>query len=146
MSFIKSINCHIGIVWDGQSGVEVNLREGYALKLDMPTVFGGLGEHPCPNELFFSAIGSCLLMMFLYFEKRFNLHLQGLRASVDGNVEMIRPEGYRITGIRATIYVKTIESDRDKAEKCAELMREYCPMTRTLEKVIPTEVSVKVQT
>ena len=105
MSFIRNMEYHIRGVWDGPSGVEVNLREGYALKLDMPAAFGGLGKHPCPNELFFSAIGSCILMMFLYFEKRFNLHLQGLRASVDGNVDMIGPEGYRITGIRATVYV-----------------------------------------
>ena len=146
MSFIKNLRYHIGTVWDGESGAEVNLREGYALKLDMPAAFGGLGRHPCPNELFFSAIGSCLLMMFLYFEKRFNLHLQGLRVLVDGNVEMIGPEGYRITGIRITVHIETIKSDRGKAEKCAELMMEYCPITRTLEKVIPIEVSVKIQT
>jgi len=57
MGLIRKLNYHIGVDWDGRSGVEVNLREDYALKLDMPTIFGGSGKHPCPNELFFFSWG-----------------------------------------------------------------------------------------
>jgi uncharacterized OsmC-like protein len=135
---------NIGLTWDGQSGAEVTIGETHTLRLDMPTEFGGLERYPCPSALFFASIGGCLLTEFLYFQKQLNFNLKGLHVDVGGNEEMSGPEGYRITRIKAAVTVKTLERDKDEAEICVELMKRYCPLTRTLENAVPIDIITQI--
>ena len=134
----------IGLTWDGQSGAEVTIGTTHTLRLDMPPEFGGMGRYPCPNELFFASIGGCLLTEFLYFKKQLNFTLKGLHVDVEGTEEMSGLEGYRITRIKATLTVETIESDQYEAETCAELTKKYCPLTRTLEKAVRVDIITEI--
>jgi uncharacterized OsmC-like protein len=133
---VSTDTLNIGLTWDGQSGAEVKIGTTHTLRLDLPLEFGGMGRYPCPNELFFASIGGCLLIEFLYFKNKLNFTLMGLQVDVEGTEEMSGLEGYRITRIKATLTVKTIESDQDEAETCVELTKKYCPLTRTLEKAV----------
>ena len=45
------------LIWDNQSGGEINIRNFPPIKLDTPVEFGGKGKYPCPDELFVSAMG-----------------------------------------------------------------------------------------
>ncbi len=136
---------NIKLTWDGQSGAEIKLATTYPLKIDLPAEFGGHGRYPCPNELFFASIGGCLITEFLYFRKKLNFMLRGLQVDIEGKEEMFGSEGYRITHIRATITIETVERDRDEVETCIELTKKYCPLTRTLEKAIPIEVNTQIR-
>jgi uncharacterized OsmC-like protein len=134
----------IKLTWDGQSGAEVSLGTTHTLRMDMPTEFGGMELYPCPNAFFFASIGGCLLTEFLYFKKQLNFTLKGLHVVVDGTEEMSGPEGYRITHIKAIVTVETIERDQDEAETCVELMKKYCPLTRTLENAIHIDILTQI--
>ena len=141
-SFEKNLRYAVELVWDKESGGKAYVRDFPPLGLDMPLDFGGKSRFPCPDELFFSAVGGCVLTTFLHFKERLELSLKGLRVSVKGNVGSIGPEGYRITAIDVLITMEVDDEERLKAEKCAELAKEYCHLTRSLEQGIPIKVSV----
>jgi len=136
----KNLKYGVMLIWDMESGGKAYIRDFPPLELDMPVEFGGKSRFPCPDDLFFSAIGGCLLTTFLYFNERLKLNLRGLQVSVNGTVGSIGPEGYRVTGIEAVIHVEVDEEEKLKAEKCAELTKDYCHLTRSLEHGIPIKV------
>jgi hypothetical protein len=48
------------VLWDGKNGGQIALRNLAPLKIDALPEFGGKGEQPFPDELFFASIGGCL--------------------------------------------------------------------------------------
>jgi len=139
----KHLKYQIKLLWDGKSGGEVDFK-GFTLRLDTPVEFGGRGRYPCPDELLFSAVGGCLLTTFLYFQRKLRLRLEDLQVTISGDIDLIGPEGYRITRIEAVLHIQTIEEEEAKAKECAALTRDFCHITRTLERAIPTEISAEV--
>ncbi len=139
----ENLKYEIRLLWDGKSGGTVKLKDS-TLRLDTSAEFGGGGRYPCPDELFFSALGGCLLTTFLYFQRKLRLHLQDLQISMKGNVDFIGPEGYRVTGIKALFQVKIAKGEDRKLRECIELARDYCHLTQALEKSIPIEISVEM--
>jgi organic hydroperoxide reductase OsmC/OhrA len=135
----------VKLIWDNESGGDAYISGFPKLKLDMPVEFGGKGRFPCPDELFFSAVGGCLLTTFLYFKERLKLNLRGLQVSVRGTVDSVGPKGYRIKDIEATFHVEVDEEEKLKAEECTELARDYCHLTRSLERGIPIEVWSEIE-
>jgi len=142
----EKLKYEANLVWDGESGAEVCIGQRHRLRLDMPVEYGGKGRFPCPDELFFSAAGGCLVTTYLYFMRKLRLRLRGLQVSVKGTVGSAGPSGYRIRGIEAAIHVEVDGEERSKAEECAELTRRYCHITRSLEPAFPVEVSIDVRT
>jgi organic hydroperoxide reductase OsmC/OhrA len=143
---LRNLTYKIEVVWDGLSGGEVKTRNSNVVKLDMPPEFGGEGKYLCPDEIFISAVGGCLLTTFLYFKRKRNLNLDGINVLVKGNVDLVGAEGYRITGIEAVLQILVKKEDEAEAKKCADLALNYCHITRTLEKAIPIKTSVKINT
>jgi len=142
----KSLEYEITLVWDTKSGGRAFIRDFRPLEFDMPTEFGGGSRFPCPDEHLFSAVGGCLLTTFLYFRKRLRLSLRDLRVSVRGTVDSVGPKGYRITGIEASIAVEVDAREKSKAEKCAELTKDYCHIARSVEAGFPVKVLPNVIT
>lgn len=112
MASPRNLKYKVELIWDMESGGKVHIRKFPLLRLDMPVEFGGKGRFACPDELFFSAVGGCLLTTFLYFKEKLKLHLRGLQVLVKGMAELIGTEGYRITGIEAIIHIKVSRRDR----------------------------------
>lgn len=111
--------------------------------LDMPIEFGGQGRYLGPEELLLSSVGGCLLTTIVWFKKQMHIvSLEGLRVGVEGTWEKLR-EGYRITKIGAAIKFQVKQDERKKAEKCVEMAKNFCHITRSLEKGIPTEVRIE---
>lgn len=135
----------VEVTWDNHTGGEVNIGRFPGLRLDMPVEFGGEGRYPCPDELFLSAVSACLLTTFLYFKKGMKIELEEFHVSAKQTIEKPKTDGYRMTGIDASIRVKVRRQDRRKAEKCVELARKYCHITRTLETAIPIRISTEIQ-
>jgi len=142
----KSLQYEITLVWDTESGGRAFIRDFRPVEFDMPTEFGGRSRFPCPDEFLFSAVGGCLLTTFLYFKKKLRLSLRDLRVSVRGTVDSVGPMGYRITGIEVSIGVGVDAREKTKAEKCVELAKDYCHITRSIEAGVPVEVLPNVIT
>jgi organic hydroperoxide reductase OsmC/OhrA len=140
----KKIEYKVDLSWDGKSGGEITLPKGSTLHIDIPKEFGGEGRYLCPDELFFSAVGGCLLTTFLYMHKKLKFNLKGLRISVDGDVESHGPEGYRVTGTHVNLNVETDDKGKDEAQDCVEMTKKFCHITRSIERCMLVEVSSKV--
>lgn len=134
----------IKLSWDGKSGGELNFKNYPKMRLDTPIEFGGTGRYPCPDDLFFSSVAGCLLTTFLYFKRKLKLHLEGLQILINGNVDFIGPKGYRITRVKAVMHIKTRKNEEEKVKKCVELTKDFCHITRSIEKTIPIEISMKL--
>jgi organic hydroperoxide reductase OsmC/OhrA len=145
MKLSKKLEYELDLIWDKRSGSHVNIRGFPKMKLDMPTEFGGMSSAPCPDELFFTAIGGCILTTFIYFKERLNLNLKELRVSIQGTVEYSGPKGYRVSEITIVVNVEVPIDDKAKAEECTELAINYCHLTRSLEEGIPLKISSKIQ-
>ena len=145
MELPKNLEYEVKLIWDKQSGGDAYMRSFPKVKLDMPLEFGGKGRSPCPDELFLSSVGGCLLTTFLYFTERLKLDLRGLKVSVQGMVDYVGPRGYRISEIKILISVEVPRGENSKAEECAELATDYCHLTRSLEEGIRTKILSEVQ-
>jgi organic hydroperoxide reductase OsmC/OhrA len=140
----KKIEFKSDLSWDGESGGEITLQKGFTIHIDMPKEFGGEGRYLCPDELFFSSIGGCILTTFLYMRTKLKFDLKGLRVSVSGNVESHGTEGYRVDGAQVKLTVETNKEDEDKARICVEMTKKFCHITRSIEKCMLVEVSSKI--
>ena len=132
------------ILWDGENGGQIALRDLAPLKIDALPEFGGKGEQPFQDELFFASIGGCLLTTFLYVRRKRKSPLVHLKVSVNGGIALQGPQGYRLTSVDATIYVETLKGYENKAEECVRLTRSFCHLTRLLEMVVPFTLSSKI--
>jgi organic hydroperoxide reductase OsmC/OhrA len=140
----KKIEFKSDLSWDGKSGGEITLQKGSTIHIDMPKEFGGEGRYLCPDELFFSAIGGCILTTFLYMREKLKFDIKGLRVSVTGNVESQGAEGYRVTGADVKLTVETDEEGKDKAQSCVEMTKKFCHITRSIEKTVPITVATEI--
>lgn len=133
----------ISLLWDGESGGEINFINHSKLKIDTPLEHGGKGKHPSPGELLFSAIGGSLLTTFLYMKRKVQLHLEELQISVSGNVNLSGPEGYRITDLKAFLRIKTVKREEANAKKCVEWAKHYCYIIHAL--TVPVKIEQKIE-
>jgi len=140
---LRDLRYEVELAWDKETGGEARSGSFPVIRLDMPVEFGGKGRFPCPDELFFSAVGGCLLTTFLYYKKKLRLRLGGLQVLIKGSVDFIGKKGYEITGIEATLKIET--DDTERAKECAELAKYYCHITRSLEPAIPIKVSTNIK-
>ncbi len=146
MKQAENLNYRVKLVWDDESGGDVYIRRFPRLKIDIPEKFGGKSRAPCPDELFFSAIGGCLLTTFLYFKKKLELELRELEVIVQGTLDYAGRRGYRIADIGVVMSIDVDEEEGSKAEECVELTREYCHLIRSLEKGIPIRIESEIRT
>jgi organic hydroperoxide reductase OsmC/OhrA len=140
----RKIAFRADLSWDSRSGAQITLPKGSTISIDTPKEFGGEGRYPCPDELFFSAIGGCLITTFLYVHKKLEFNLRGLQVSVTGNVESIGTEGFRIKRVEAIMSVETDQEGKEKARECIDMTKKFCHITRSIEKSIPIDLSWKV--
>lgn len=135
---------HVDVLWDGETGGSVRCDKCDELRIDMPEDFEGHGRSPCPDQLFLASIGGCLLTTFIHFANRFQLGIGDLGISVEGEVSLIEGVGYRIRSVEVKVRVEADTEEVEVAEKCAELARDYCHITKSIENAIPVDVAIEV--
>lgn len=131
----------VHVVWDGETGGLAEAKE-HRVRLDTSREFGGLGRSLCPDELFLTSIAGCLLTTTLYFKNKFRVDMNEIRVEATLTIDLMGREGYRITGVKAHMRAKG--EDREKVKKCIETAKEYCHITRSIEKSIPIEITIEV--
>jgi organic hydroperoxide reductase OsmC/OhrA len=130
-------------MWDGKTGGVATTSDNHKVTYDTPKTYGGRGQGVCPDELFVSAILGCLNNTFLDFQRRFemsliDMNLKGSATAVfDGS-------GYKITGVSVTGTVVVDEDELETGERCVQLMKEYCHLTRSIQECIPVQFDVSV--
>jgi organic hydroperoxide reductase OsmC/OhrA len=142
--FIEKLDYSVELSWDGETGASVECDNCGDLRIDMPEEFSGNGRSPCPDQLFLASLGGCLLTTFLHFAKRLQLEAQDINISVGGKVSLRKGVGYRVGPVEARIRVMTDAEDVELAEKCSELARDYCHITRSIEDSVRVDVSIEV--
>ncbi|MHA2382902.1 MAG: OsmC family protein [Candidatus Thorarchaeota archaeon] len=135
---------HAQSKWDGKTGGTTTVSEDRQIVYDTPKTYGGREEGICPDELFVSAVLGCLNNTFLDFQRRFEMELISLdlegkaTAKFDG-------EGYKIESLTISCEVVVGKDELETGQRCVELMREYCHLTRSIKSCIPIIYSTSVQ-
>ncbi|MEM0456243.1 MAG: OsmC family protein [Nitrososphaerota archaeon] len=137
-----SLTFNVSLRWDHSTGAEA-FTKGGAIRLDMPKDFGGLGRYPCPDEVFLSALGGCMITTFIYFQRRLGAKIDGMEVSVDGEVKL-DSGGYRITNIKIKLKVLAESPELEKVTRCAKLAIEYCHLTRSIKPAIAVMTEYEV--
>jgi organic hydroperoxide reductase OsmC/OhrA len=122
--------------WNKETGGKVNTGE-YLVDFDTPTEFDGEGKAPCPDHLFLASIIGCLMNTFLSFKKRFNTETQDLKIFAEMNIHNLMQEGYKIDEIKVKLRIVASKDQVLLNRKCAELARDYCHITRSIQESIP---------
>ena len=130
-------------VWDGQTGGTATVSGGHQIEYGTPTIFGGHGKGACPDELFVSSILGCLNNTFLDFQRKFEMVLKTFTLSGVATA-IFDGQGYQITGMIVSGEVAVGEDELETGERCVELMKEYCHLTRTIKTCIPIEYNISV--
>jgi organic hydroperoxide reductase OsmC/OhrA len=142
--FIEKLDYSVELSWDGETGASVECDNCGDLRIDMPEEFSGNGRSPCPDQLFLASLGGCLLTTFLHFAKRLQLEVQDINISVGGKVSLRKGVGYRVGPVEARMRVMADAEDVELVEKCSELARDYCHITRSIEDSVRVDVSIEV--
>jgi organic hydroperoxide reductase OsmC/OhrA len=140
----EKLEYHSVSEWDGRTGGTAISSTGRKVKYDTPETYGGRGDGICPDELFVSAVLGCLNNTFLDFQRRFELDLRILNlrgtatAIFDGT-------GYRLTGVSISGEVVVGPDELQAGQRCIELMKEYCHLTRTIKDCLPFTYDIQIR-
>ncbi len=127
--------------WDKETGGEVTSNE-FKISFDTPRNHGGNERHPCPDQLFLASITGCLMNTFLYYRSHLGVETMDIRISAEAEIQLVNPLGYRVKEIDVHIHVWSTEEEVDLNTTCAERARDYCHLTKSIEKAIPINVTI----
>ena len=132
-------------VWDRKTGGKIHLPGLPDLRFDTPTKFGGLGRYACADQLFLSSLAACLIATFLYFKGKLRFTPIHVEADVKAKIALIGRRGYRFSGVKAVLLVRSRKEDLMVARRCADLAVAYCHLTQTVGDIVPTSVKSQVR-
>ncbi len=132
-----------GTEWDGKTGGIAKLKES-ELVFDTPEVYGGRGQGLCPYRLFLSGILGCLNNTLLDIKRRSTLDLHGFSLQAKLTVQF-DGEGYSITKLHISGKLEVAESEFYLGKRCLELVKKYCPLTRSTKECIPIEYDIDIE-
>lgn len=129
--------------WDGKTGGIATLKEA-ELVFDTPETYGGRGQGLCPYRLFIAGVLGCLNNTFLDVKRRSDLNL--ISFDLKGKLTVkFDGEGYSITGFQISGEVVVADGEFELGERCVEIARTFCPLTRSMKDCIPFEYSIAVK-
>ncbi|MFH0850469.1 MAG: OsmC family protein [Candidatus Bathyarchaeota archaeon] len=130
--------------WDGSTG-GVAEAGGFRMSFDTPPEYGGKGSAPCPDQLFLSALGGCLLNTFVSFKNRLGADTVDASVSASCRIELRGREGYRLTGVSVVLNITSAPRMEGLNRRCAELAVEHCHLTRSIEAAVSVNCVIRVE-
>jgi len=130
--------------WDGETGGIATVSNDHKIVYGTPKIFGGQGKGSCPDELFVSAVLGCLNNTFLDFQRKFEMELK-IFTLKGVTTALFDGEKYKITGMLVSGEVIVGEDELETGERCVELMKEYCHLTRTIKDCLPIHYDISVR-
>ncbi len=119
----------------GMAGVE-------PLRIDEPQPLGQ-GAGPNASRVLASAVGACLAASALYCLERARVPVDGVRATVDGELTRNEAGRLRIRRIAARLELDVASEDRDRIQRCVGLFEDFCVVTQSVRDGIEVDVSVE---
>nr|MDO8082049.1 OsmC family protein [Candidatus Freyarchaeota archaeon] len=131
------------VAWDGETGGNITIKDFPELQIDTPAEWGGQGRSYCPDQLFVSSVGGCLLETFLFIKNKMKLNLLQLRVPIQMSIRQTR-DGYYVSEIEGKVQATVKKGEKEKGETCAQLAEEYCHLIRLIKKAIPVKIIYEV--
>jgi organic hydroperoxide reductase OsmC/OhrA len=131
------------VVWDGETGGEVTIKDFPEIKIDSPTEWGGHSRSYCPDQLFVSSVAGCLLETFLSIKKKMRLNLSHLKVPLQMTIRQAR-DGWHIQEIEGKIQATVGKGEKERGETCAQLAEEYCHLIRLIKKAAPVKITHEI--
>ena len=138
---------------DSEFTIALHLDDGYrqlvdfdvpgvpSLVVDEPTPLG-TGAGPNPSRLLGAAVGSCLAASLTFCMRKARLDVRGVRTTVRGT--LVRNEGgrLRIGSLHVRLEPVVPEDQHDRVPRCLALFEEFCVVTASVRRGVPTTVEV----
>ncbi len=130
--------------WDGSTG-GVAEADGFTVVFDTPPEYGGRGSAPCPDQLFLTALGGCILNTFINFKNRLGAETVDASVRVSCRIELVDSTGYRVTSISAEMRIISEPDMEALNRRCVEMAVEHCHLTRSMEAAVPIRCVISVE-
>lgn len=113
-----------------------------ALVVDEPAPLGG-GAGPNPSRLLGAAVGSCLAASLTFCMRRARLDVRGVRTTVRGSLVRNEAGRLRIGGLHVRLEPVVPVDQHDRVPRCLDLFEEFCVVTASVRRGVPTTVEVE---
>ncbi len=107
-----------------------------------------LGQDKGPNatRVLAVAIGNCLSASLMFCLQRSKLMVESIRIEVTPTTARNEEGRWRIPHLDAKIYIKTIEEDPKRFQRCVDIFENYCIVTASVRQGIPVNVEILQRT
>jgi organic hydroperoxide reductase OsmC/OhrA len=112
------------------------------VEIGPPPSYGGNPNSLNPEELLVASVNGCIMTVFFYFAKKYEVDVASYLSQAEGKVEKTK-DGLRFTNIEVKAQVSPAEgASTDKIQEIAHLADKYCLVTGSL--ACPVQYSVEV--
>jgi organic hydroperoxide reductase OsmC/OhrA len=134
--------------------VTLELEEGYRqtidfglpgvapLTVDEPAPLGS-GTGPNPSRLLAGAVGSCLAASLAFCMRKARLDVRGVRTTVRVSLTRSERGRLRVGGLHVRLEPVVPADQHDRVPRCLELFEEFCVVTASVRRGVPTTVEVE---
>ncbi len=129
MSKEKEIKVRSKVFWRGGLKTSSVVR-GFELGTDKPKIDFGTNTAPAPMEVFISGMGACLLSTFVWAVYRAHVEIEDCTVGVKATTSKTGDEG--ISGATMKLTVWANRGNRKKLDKCFDLARNTCTLTKSV--------------
>ena len=126
---------------DFRQTVDFGLPGVAPLVIDEPPPMGA-GAGPNPARLLASAVGSCLAASLTFCMRRARLDVRGVGTTVHGTFERNERGRLRIGSLHVRLEPVVPADEHDRVPRCLALFEEFCVVTASVRRGVPTTVEV----
>ena len=130
---------------DFRQTVDFGLPGVAPLIIDEPPPMGA-GAGPNPARLLASAVGSCLAASLAFCMRKARLDVHGVGTTVRGTFERNERGRLRIASLHVRLEPIVPEGQHDRVPRCLALFEEFCVVTASVRRGVPTTVEVVPRT
>ncbi|MEM1658369.1 MAG: OsmC family protein [Candidatus Jordarchaeales archaeon] len=130
--------------WREKLSFEAKIDGFPPLIMDEPREIGGDASGFSPLDLLAASIGGCLSAALMFCFKK--AKLSPYDVSVKSKVVVVRENGYlRVKNVDVELIVELDSETAKKAEQCLSIFRNYCIVTKSVERGIPVNLEIKTR-
>ncbi len=132
------------VIWSGQKKGILSSPDKPDLEVATPAEFNGHKGIWSPEDLFVSAVNSCIMTTFLYYAQRNNLDFAGFESEAEGVLEML---GGRLAFSKIVVKPKILINNVDdigKTEKFITLSERSCLISNSIKTKVEVAADISL--
>ena len=138
----QEFSVELSLGGDYAQTVDFGLPGVPALTVDEPPPLGS-GAGPNPARLLASAVGSCLAASLTFCMRKTRLDVRGVHTTVRGTLVRNERGRLRIGGLHVRLEPVVPVEQHDRVPRCLDLFEEFCVVTASVRRGVPTTVEVE---